>query len=197
MGLLGGSFNPAHSGHRHISLNALARLGLDEVWWLVSPQNPLKPARGMASFAERLAGARATANHHPRIRVVDIEERFGTRFTVDTLAALQTRFPGLRLVWIAGADLLTQLPRWARWTEMFNRVPIAFFARPSYVLRAMAGKAARRFARYRIGSARGRALPDHPTPAWAFFPIRLHPVSASALRAARSAAGPQEDFGDT
>ena len=196
MGLLGGSFNPAHAGHRHISVNALARLGLDEVWWLVSPQNPLKSARGMASFAERLAGARAAAKH-PRIRVLDIEQGLGTRFTVDTLAALQMRFPDTQFVWIAGADLLTQLPRWARWPEMFERVPIAFFARPSYVLGAMAGKAARRFARYRIGSARGRALPDQPTPAWAFFPMRLHPASASALRAARSAAGSQEDSEDT
>lgn len=197
VGLLGGSFNPAHAGHVHISVNALTRLGLDEVWWLVSPQNPLKASAGMATLAQRMAGARKRARH-PRIRVFDLERRLGTRYTVDTLAALRQRFPDIRFVWIAGADLLAELPHWARWPELFARVAVAVFARPAYVLRAMAGKAAKRFAPYRIGTARGRALPVQPTPAWAFFSIRLHPASATAIRAARriSPTGVQEDLDD-
>jgi nicotinate-nucleotide adenylyltransferase len=185
VGLLGGSFNPAHDGHRHITVNALARLDLDEVWWLVSPQNPLKASAGMAPLAERLAGARRVARH-PRIRVLDIERRLGTRYTADTLAALQERFPDIRFVWLTGADILSELPRWARWTEIFQRVPVAVFARPSYVLRAMAGKAATRFAHSRAGTARERALPYLPPPAWSFLMMKLHPASATALRAART-----------
>ena len=161
----------------------------------MSPQNPLKSAAGMASLDERLAEARRVIGTRARIRAVAIEQDFGTRYTADTLAALQERFPDVKFVWLMGADILTQLPRWARWTEIMERVPVAVFARPSYVLRAMAGKAAKRFAPYRAETARGRALPALKPPAWAFFPIRLHPASATALRAARrsSETGWQED----
>jgi len=198
VGLLGGSFNPAHPGHRHISLAALQRLGLDEVWWLVSPQNPLKASAGMAPLADRLAGARAAARH-PRIRVLDIERDLGTRYTADTLAALGQRFPGVRFVWLMGADILIELPRWVRWTEIFHRVPVAVFARPTYLLKAMAGRAAKRFAQYRVDPARGRALPDLSPPAWAYFPIRKHRASATAIRAGRQSHGAamQEDLSDT
>ena len=173
-------------------------MGLDEVWWLVSPQNPLKPAAGMGLLADRLHRARLAAAH-PRIRVLDLERSFGTRYTADTLIALRRRFPDIRFVWIAGADLMTQLPRWARWTEIFRQVPVAVFARPHYVLRAMTGKAATHFASHRVVSARGRALPDIPPPAWAFFPIKLNPASATAIRAATQStdAGSQEDVGNT
>ena len=198
MGLLGGSFNPAHDGHRHISLEALRRLGLDEVWWLVSPQNPLKERAGMAPLAERLAQARAVARH-PRIRVLALERELGTRYTADTLAALRQRFPDIGFVWLMGADILIELPRWVRWTEILGRVPVAIFARPSYLLRAMAGRAAKRFAFHRVDTSLGRALPDLEPPAWAYFPIRLHPASATAIRAARRAraAGSQEDNSDS
>ncbi|MBF0335509.1 MAG: nicotinate-nicotinamide nucleotide adenylyltransferase, partial [Alphaproteobacteria bacterium] len=144
IGILGGSFNPAHDGHRHISLLALARLRLDEVWWLVSPQNPLKTVAGMAPFAQRLAGARRVARH-PRIRVTGIEAALGTRFTADTLAVLRRRFPRARFVWLMGEDNLLQIPRWERWLSIFRGVPIAVFARGSFTLKVLGGRAARRF----------------------------------------------------
>ncbi|MBV9833149.1 MAG: nicotinate-nicotinamide nucleotide adenylyltransferase, partial [Alphaproteobacteria bacterium] len=112
IGLLGGSFNPAHEGHVHISLEALKRLDLDEVWWLVSPQNPLKAANGMASLADRMEGARSVTATHPRLRVTDLERKLGTRYTIDTVRALRRRHPHARFVWLMGADNLRQLPRW-------------------------------------------------------------------------------------
>lgn len=188
VGLLGGSFNPAHAGHRHISLYALKTLGLDRVWWLVSPQNPLKPTRGMAPLAERLAEARAVARD-PRIAVTCLERDLGTRFTADTLEALARRFPRTRFVWLMGADNLGQIPRWKRWERIFRTVPVAVFARPAYSLRALGGKAARRFARRRAGAGGIRGLAGRKPPAWTFLRNPLHPASATAIRAARARAG--------
>ena len=181
VGLLGGSFNPAHAGHRHISLEALKRLELDEVWWLVSPQNPLKPKRGMASFAKRLDAARALA-HHPRIRVLDLEARLGTRYTVDTLRVLAARFPATRFVWLMGADILPQLPRWKRWPEIFELEPVAVFARPTYCHTGLAGIAVQRFARARVPPNAARRLAEMKPPAWTFFWVALEPSSGTALR---------------
>ncbi len=163
-------------------MEALRRLGLDEVWWLVSPQNPLKPAKGMAPLAERLASAAREANH-PRIKPTDIETRLGTHFTIDTLAALQARFPTTRFVWLMGADNLSQIPRWRRWIEIFHRLPIAVFARPSYCLPGLAGLAAQRYARWRIDPGRARRLADCPPPAWVFLATKLDPSSATEIRA--------------
>jgi len=185
IGLLGGSFNPAHSGHRHISLEALKRLDLDAVWWLVSPQNPLKGKRGMAAFARRLAAAAALADH-PRIEVLDLEARLGTRYTVDTLAALRRRFPHARFVWLMGADILIQLRRWKRWPVMFDRVPVAVFARPSYCQRALAAAAVQRFRRHRVAPGAARQLASMVPPAWTFLPVRLDPSSATAIRTSRA-----------
>jgi nicotinate-nucleotide adenylyltransferase len=186
IGLLGGSFNPAHEGHREISLQALARLGLDEVWWLVSPQNPLKPVAGMAPFAQRLAEARAVARH-PRIRVTDLEARLGTRHTAATLRRLTRRFPGIRFVWLMGADNLVQIDRWRAWQQIFHLVPVAVWARPSYCFRALAAKAARRFAGARLQENAGRLLPATDPPAWVFVHGRLNPLSATAIRTAPEA----------
>lgn len=183
IGLLGGSFNPAHAGHRHISLIALRRLALDEVWWLVSPQNPLKPAKGMASLAQRMASARIAANH-PRIRVTDIERRLSTRYTVDTVRALKRRHPGFAFVWLIGADNLIQMPAWKSWQALFGAVAVAVFARPSYSLRALAGQAACRFARSRLPERQARRLAEQGPPAWVFLRIRLHSASATEIRAA-------------
>jgi len=188
IGVLGGSFNPAHGGHRHISLMALRVLALDEVWWLVSPQNPLKPVADMAPLADRLAGARAQAGD-PRIRVSDLEARLGLRHTCDTLAALKARFGQTRFVWLMGADNLIDIARWRRWPEIFEAVPVAVFSRPTYSIRATASRAAQRFCRFRLPVGQARALADKTPPAWLLWRGRAHPASASALRAAAGRAG--------
>lgn len=182
VGLLGGSFNPAHEGHLHISLAALRSLGLDRVWWLVSPQNPLKPAKGMAPHAERLAAARSMARH-PRIVVTGIESRLNTRYTADTLVRLARRYPRIRFVWLMGADNLIQIPRWRGWTRIFHSVPVAVLARPTYSRPALSGAAAHRFAWARVSGRRAHLLADLPPPAWTFLFIRRHPASATAIRA--------------
>ncbi|MCR6629041.1 MAG: nicotinate-nucleotide adenylyltransferase [Magnetospirillum sp.] len=189
VGLLGGSFNPAHEGHRHVAEMALKLLGLDQVWLLVSPQNPLKPQAGMASLAERLASARAVAAGNPRIHATDVEQHLGTRYTVDTLAVLRRRFPRRRFVWLMGADNLVQISRWARWTRIFQAVPVAILARPPYSQRALAAKAARRLARFRSPDRAARTLADRQPPAWIYLHTRLHPASATAIRAQRDLVG--------
>src|SRR5690242_10590498 len=185
IGLLGGSFNPAHQGHRDISLAALAYLDLDEVWWLVSPQNPLKPVQGMASFKERMASAQAMASH-PRIHVTDIERRLGTRYTADTLRRLVTRFPSYHFVWLMGADNLAQIASWRDWTRIFHLTPIAVFDRPTYTNKALTSLAARRFRRSRRREAALKTLATTPAPAWVFVHHRLNPISATAIRAERA-----------
>ncbi len=187
VGLLGGSFNPAHDGHRHAALLALARLGLDEVWLLVSPQNPLKPVAGMAPFPQRLAGAGRVVAGHPALRATAIERALGTRYTADTLRALATRFPATRFVWLMGADNLIQVARWHRWMEIFRALPVAVLARIPYSRTALAATAARRLARYRLPAGRARGLADRKPPAWTFLHTRPHPASASAIRARRGA----------
>lgn len=192
VGLLGGSFNPAHEGHRHISLVALKRLRLRQVWWLVTPQNPLKPTEGMADLADRVAGARARARH-PAIRVIDIEARLATRYTVDTLAALRRRYPRNRFVWLMGADNLVQLPRWRRWTTLARRAPIAILARAAYDSRALSGRAAQRLRRFRIPESAAQRLAWRKPPVWVFLHLRHHPASGTAIRrqiAAASASDP-------
>jgi nicotinate-nucleotide adenylyltransferase len=180
VGLLGGSFNPAHDGHRAISLAALRAFGLDQVWWLVSPQNPLKPEHGMAKLADRIAAARRAARH-PRIKVTDLERRLGTRYTVDTARRLMRQPGGVRFVWLMGADNLLQLPRWRRWIEFLQLMPIAVLDRQT-ATPALAGKAARRFAAARRDPLAARHIADMNPPAWAFLAIRRHPTSATAIR---------------
>ncbi|MDD9877551.1 MAG: nicotinate-nucleotide adenylyltransferase [Magnetovibrio sp.] len=187
IGLLGGSFNPAHEGHLEISRLAIELLGLDEVWWLVSPQNPLKPTDGMAPLAERMAGAEKITKRLP-IFVTDVETHLGTRYTTDTLAGLKQGFPGARFVWLMGADNLVQMHRWHRWSSIFHMVPVAVFARPTYSLRAERAKAARRFARYRIKPHRAAGLADRPAPAWVLFKRPHVPVSATGIRRRTQAA---------
>jgi nicotinate-nucleotide adenylyltransferase len=189
IGLLGGSFNPAHSGHLHISLLALKHLALDEIWWLVSPQNPLKPVEGMAPFEVRLEQARRVAATPPRITVSDLENRLGrSRYTADTLRALRRRFPRLRFVWLMGSDNLVQIPRWERWTEIFKAVPIAVFDRPSYSLKALSGLAAERFSLKQVPAAAARGLAEMKPPAWVFFHTPLDARSATRIRSQQDAA---------
>lgn len=183
VGLMGGSFNPAHEGHLHVAEMAFRALGVDEVWWLVSPQNPLKPTAGMAPFAERVASARRMARH-PRIRVRDLEPRLGTRFTADTLVELRRRCPRIRFVWIMGADNLVGFHRWERWSSIFHASAVAVFDRPSYSLKALASRAAHRFARFRVPFGVARTLAHRRLPAWVFLHTRRHPASATRIREA-------------
>lgn len=182
VGLLGGSFNPAHSGHLHISQLALDILGLDAVWWLVSPQNPLKSTEGMAPLGERVAGAQALAAAEPRVVVTDLEHAFDTRYTVDTLAKLKERYADTRWVWIMGADNLSDVHQWKDWTRIFETVPVAVFDRPSYSFQALQGVAARRFAQQRKSRVQATKLADMTPPAWVFLWSAFDPASATALR---------------
>ena len=170
----------------HISELALKFLDLDQIWWLVSPQNPLKPVAGMAPFPVRLAGARRFAKADRRILVTDLETRLGSsHYTADTLKALRRRFPRLRFVWLMGGDNLVQIPRWERWPEIFRTVPIAVFDRPSYSLKALSGAAAKRFARYRVPASNERRLAEMEPPAWVYFHTRLDERSATRIRSER------------
>jgi len=182
IGLLGGSFNPAHAGHLHISQLALEKLALDELWWLVSPQNPLKSEHGMAPLNERMATAKTIAKADPRIVVSDFEAKFNTRYTRDTLAQLQAQHPDFAFVWIVGADNLRQMHKWRGWRTIFRRVPIAVFPRVPYALRALSSRAARRFDAARIPENRAHRLADLNPPAWVFLRTPVHGESATRIR---------------
>ena len=156
-------------------------LGLDEVWWLVSPQNPLKPAADMAPLRSRLASA-ARHSAHPRMRATAVEDELGTRYTADTLRALRRRFPRTKFVWLMGADNLRQIPRWEAWSSIFHLMPIAVFARPAYDLKALAGKAAIRFKKSRRHLRHAGRLASQTPPVWVFFHSRLHPASGTSIR---------------
>lgn len=189
IGLLGGSFNPAHCGHVHVSEMALKRLGLDYVWWLVAPQNPLKPTIGMAPLENRLKWC-ADEALDPRIRVMDIEADLGTRFTIDTLHALKSRFPGVRFVWLMGSDNLSSFRRWRRWDEVFGEVPIAVIMRPGYTLAPIHAKAAQRFSASRLPESQAARLAFTKPPCFVVLDGRRDPMSASAIRAGAQSASP-------
>ena len=145
IGLLGGSFNPAHAGHLYVSETALKRLKLDSVWWLVSPGNPLKADADMAPLAARLESARRIAAHEPRIHVSALEAALHTIYTIDTVKALRRRFPKLDFVWLMGSDNLEQFSRWRRWQALARLVPIAVVQRPGTILAALNAPLVRRF----------------------------------------------------
>jgi nicotinate-nucleotide adenylyltransferase len=182
IGLLGGSFNPPHEGHVHVSETALKKLRLDYVWWLVSPQNPLKPVRGMASFDKRLDAAKRLAAAHPRMIATGIEEELGTRFTIHTLRALKRRFPQARFVWLMGSDNLVQIPRWRHWREIFAEVPVAVVTRPGSALPARRSKAATRFKS--SGLPADARFADAKPPALTVIEVKRNPASGTQLRAA-------------
>lgn len=181
IGLLGGSFDPPHAGHVHITKWALKAFGLDRVWWLVSPGNPLK-ADAPADLGRRMAAARAIMVH-PRVEVTDLEARLGTRHTAATLAALRRRAPGVRFVWLMGADNLAGFHRWDRWEEIMMTTPIGVLARPGDQLRAGLSPAALRFARWRLPASEARALPFCRPPVWSLASGRMLDLSSSELRA--------------
>jgi nicotinate-nucleotide adenylyltransferase len=181
IGLLGGSFNPAHDGHLHISRIALSRLRLDQVWWLVSPQNPLKSATDLASLKRRVESANKMANDS-RIVVTDLEVELGTRYTIDTVTALKRRFPNLRFVWLMGGDNFLQLPQWKNWRQLMRDIPMAIISRPGFTMRARVCRAARMFARAQIDQQSALMLPDKRPPAWVLIEGPLHSGSATAIR---------------
>ena len=179
IGLLGGSFDPAHGGHVHITREALKRMGLDRVWWLVSPGNPLK-ARGPAPLALRMARARSVMRD-PRVVVSDLEARLGTRFTAETLERLAAIYPGVRFVWLMGADNLGQFHRWERWGDILRMVPVGVLARPGWGVRGRMSKAARIFRGERV--ARGEVLRVRDAPAWCFVNLPMDGSSSTEIRA--------------
>ena len=182
-GILGGSFNPAHGGHRRISLFAHDALGLDEVWWLVSPGNPLKPRAGMAPLAARVASARRQARRAP-IRTTAIERELGTRFTIDTLRSIVRRWPKRRFVWLMGSDNLAQFAQWRDWRGIARLMPIAVIARPGYEGRAFASPAMAWLRRYRVASASFGNRSAWSAPALIYLRFDPDSRSATALRSA-------------
>jgi nicotinate-nucleotide adenylyltransferase len=186
IGLFGGTFDPPHAAHRLASLVAMRRLGLDRVWWLVTPGNPLKGDQ--APFAERLAAAHAFARH-ARIDVSGIEAAIGTRYTYDTLRYLVARCPDLHLVWIMGADNLANFHRWEKWRAIAAMIPIAVIDRLGPSLKAAAGPAGGALARYRLPDSQARMLPYRQPPAWVYLHGLKSPLSSTALRAARGGIG--------
>jgi nicotinate-nucleotide adenylyltransferase len=181
IGLLGGSFDPPHQGHVALTLAALKRFRLDRVWWLVSPGNPLKP-RGPAPVRRRIAASRALI-HHPRVEVTDFEARMGSRYTAATLRLLRLRYPGVRFVWLMGADNLATLHHWDDWTSIMKMVPVGVLSRPNTSLRAGLSPAARRFAKARLPAAAASVLSVSKTPAWCFVRMPMDGTSSSAIRA--------------
>lgn len=181
IGLFGGSFDPPHAGHVHVSREALKRFGLDRVWWLVSPGNPLK-ATGPAPLSRRMAAARALVTH-PRIVVTDIEARIGTRYTAQTIERLRALYPGVRFVWLMGADNLAQFHRWQRWDRILDTVPVGVLARPGQRISARTAKAAVIYRAAKLPAARARLLARSRAPAWCFLNVPMVDVSSSAIRA--------------
>ncbi len=182
IGLLGGSFDPAHAGHAHITLEAMKRFGLDRVWWLITPGNPLK-VEGPAPLDKRLARARDVIRH-PRVEVTDIEARLGTRYTAETLAALKAIYPGVRFVWLMGADNMAQLHRWQDWQWIMENVPVGVLARPGRRLGARRSRAARLYASYRISGRASHLLGTATAPAWCFVNVPMVDQSSTAIREA-------------
>ncbi len=179
IGLLGGSFDPAHEGHVHITREALKRMGLDQVWGLVTPANPLK-ARQPAPMAERLARARAVMRD-PRVKITALEERLGTRATADTIDRLQRVYPGVTFVWLMGADNLVQFHKWGRWRDILRSVAVGVLARPGSGVHARLSVAARAFRVHQVD--RGETLRGRRPPVWAFVNLPMNDASSSAIRA--------------
>lgn len=181
VGLLGGSFDPAHKGHVHLTQVALRRFGLDRVIWLVSPGNPLKD-RGPAPLEVRIDRARAIMQH-PKVIVSDFEARIGTAYTAETIDALQASHTGVRFVWLMGADNLQQFHRWQRWQDILQALPVGVLARPGWRQSGLHSRTARQYRAARLPGRASRLLADQTAPAWCFVNMPLIPVSSTELRA--------------
>ncbi len=181
VGLFGGSFDPPHAGHVHVTAAALKRFDLDRIWWLVSPGNPLK-TRGPAPLGRRMAAARALIGD-PRVTVTDIESRLGTRITAETIARLRQSYGGVRFVWVMGADNLAQFHLWQDWRRIMRMVPVGVLARPGERISARMSPAARIYRQYRLSGTASQMLARTQPPAWCFVNLPMTDLSSSAIRA--------------
>lgn len=181
IGLLGGSFNPAHAAHVEISLTALKRLGLDQVWWVVTPGNPLKRSSKLLGLFKRVEAARKIANH-PRIAVTGFPGEKGPPYTVDLLTELKRRHPAVSFVWLMGADNLAEFHRWRSWQRIFETAPIAVLDRPGFRLKARASQAATRFQEFHVDESDAQGLARMTPPAWTIITHRLSPLSSTEIR---------------
>lgn len=181
IGLLGGSFNPAHAGHVEISLTALKRLGLDQVWWVVTPGNPLKRSSKLLGVSQRVEAAKKIANH-PRIAVTGFPGEKGPPYTVDLLTELKRRHPAVSFVWLMGADNLAEFHRWRSWQRIFETAPIAVLDRPGFRLKARASQAAARFQEFHVDESDAQGLARMTPPSWTIITHRLSPLSSTEIR---------------
>ncbi|WP_068311545.1 nicotinate-nucleotide adenylyltransferase [Polycladidibacter hongkongensis] len=181
IGLFGGSFNPPHPGHVMVAHTALQRLQLDQVWWLVTPGNPLKSHGGLAPLAERVSACEKLAQH-PQMRVCAVEARLGSAYTADTVKRLQVMRPSLQFCWIMGADNLAGFHRWQAWREIMEAVPVAVVNRPGATLSPLFSPMAIRYGRARLKEANAAALLKRPAPNWTFLHCPLNATSSSFLR---------------
>lgn len=177
--LYGGSFNPAHEGHRHVAQECLKRLNVDAIWFLVSPGNPQKQTTDMASFNQRVDSLKAIIGNHPRMQVTDIEKRLESRYSADTIAALKKAMPHTKFIWIIGADNLATFHTWKNWRDIVRSLPIAVFDRPGYSMSGLTAPFVEMFGRFRTSPQK---LGKSNVPAWAFLTIPRHPASATQLR---------------
>ncbi|MEW6454008.1 MAG: nicotinate-nucleotide adenylyltransferase [Pseudomonadota bacterium] len=184
IGLFGGTFDPPHSAHRDASLLAMKRLKLDRIWWLVTPGNPLKDTRGLQPLEKRIAAAR-TLTHHPRIDVTGLEAVINTRYTYDTLEFLKRRCPGVKFVWVMGADNLRSFSRWQNWRGIANLMPMAVVDRMGSSLYAIGSRAPEALKRYRVPEEKAVTLANRKPPAWVYLHGLKSPLSSTALRALR------------
>jgi len=188
IGLFGGSFNPAHQGHRKASLTVLRRCELDQVWWLVTPGNPLKSHAELAPLAARIDKASALADH-PQLRVTAFEAAAGLHYTADTIRYLTERRPDVRFLWMMGADNLSQFHRWQDWRGIMRRVAVAVVDRPGDRLAAASAPAAQAFGRFRVDELAAGSLVSRQRPAWAFIHCPLDSSSSTAMRQRLAAIG--------
>lgn len=182
IGILGGSFNPAHDGHVHLSKQAKIKLGLHQVWWLISPQNPLKSAKDLAPLSERVKEARNLIDT-PYIYIDSIESELRDCYTVNTIKYLQKIYPHIHFVWLMGADNLVQMPQWEDWNTIIHNIPIAVFPRPDFTIKAGLSKMAQKYKKYRLGDQESKRLAISKPPAWALLSMPLRSVSSTAIRA--------------
>ncbi|MEM7729456.1 MAG: nicotinate-nucleotide adenylyltransferase [Pseudomonadota bacterium] len=182
VGLFGGSFNPAHAGHRHVADAGLRELGLDQIWWLVSPQNPLKPKQPLPAVR---ASTIDVLGLPYRMRVSHVESEFGTRYTVDLVRALRAKHPRMRFVYMIGSDNLAQMPQWRSWEALIRLIPVAVVARPGDTIKPRLGLVARRFANSRVPEPQAHILKDLAPPAWTYLTLPLNTLSSTRIRNGR------------